>query len=113
LNNSNSQSIRSEINTDLFPEPLGTEISRTTFEPFVDADKASQFLSLSRKHILKLAVHSLIPAHPTPGFGRRKTWRFLLSELRGWMLSSGNGCRGAKSGSNRTIGDGGSRTGGQ
>jgi hypothetical protein len=71
-----SQLNRNEINPDFFQEPLGTEVSRTTFEPFVDADKAAQFLSLSRKHILKLAVRGLIPAHPTPGFGQRKRGAF-------------------------------------
>ena len=109
MNSINSQSTRSEIN--FLHEPLGTEISRTPFEPFVDADKAATFLSLSRKHILKLAVRGLMPAHPL-GFAQRKTWRFLLSELRDWMLSNGSS-RSAKAACNGTIGGGGSRKGGQ
>lgn len=109
MNSLNSQSTSSEIN--FLQERLGTEISRTPFEPFVDADKAAQFLSLSRKHVLKLAVRGLIPAHPL-GLGERKTWRFLLSELRDWMLSNGSS-RSAKAGSSRTISGGGSRKGGQ
>jgi len=62
------------------------------FEPFVDADVAARFLSLSRKHILKLAIHGVIPAHPL-GPGQRKTWRFLLSELRDWLLTNANSTR--------------------
>ncbi len=106
-----SQPNRSELNTDLLREPLGNEISRAPFEPFVDADKAAHFLSFSRKHILKLAIRGLIPAYPL-GFGQRKTWRFLLSEVRDWMLNNGSGPS-AKCGSSRTIGGGGSRKGGQ
>jgi excisionase family DNA binding protein len=111
LNSTNSQSNRSQISTDFFQEPLGTEISHTTFEPFVDADEAARFLSLSRKYILKMALHGVIPAHPL-GLGQRKTWRFLLSELRDWMLANANS-HGAKAGGSRTIGGGGSRKGGQ
>jgi excisionase family DNA binding protein len=75
------------------------------FEPFVDADVAAQFLSLSRKHILKLAIHGVIPAHPL-GHGQRKTWRFRLSEVRDWMLTNGKS-HGAHADGSRTI-DGGS-----
>jgi hypothetical protein len=111
LISNNSQPNRSEPNADLLQEPLGHEISRTPFEPFVDADKAAHFLSFSRKHILKLAIRGLIPAHPL-GFGQRKTWRFLLSEVRDRVLSNGSGPS-AKRGNGRTIGGGGSRKGGQ
>jgi len=76
----------------------------------VDADVAARFLSLSRKHILKLASHGLIPAHPL-GLGERKTWRFLLSEIRDWMLSNGNS-NGTDTRRSRTIGGGSPRNGG-
>src|ERR1700739_1331162 len=78
---------------------------------FVDADKAAQYLCCSRKHLLKLSIHGKVPAHPLPGSGTRRTWRYLLSELHDWMLSNG-GNRGAKAGSNRTINGGGSPQGG-
>lgn len=81
-------------------------------ERFVDATKAAEYLCCSRKHLLKLSVHGKIPAHPLPGSGKRRTWRYLLSELRDWMLGNG-GTRGAKPGSNRTINGGGSHKGGQ
>ena len=80
-------------------------------EHFVDADVAARFLSLSRKHILKLAIQGVIPAHPL-GVGERKTWRFLLSEVRDWMLSNGSRSRGVNAGVSRTIGGGSPRNGG-
>jgi len=58
-------------------------------EYFVDATEASEFLHCSRKHLLKLSVLGKIPAHPLPGSEQRKTWRYLLSELRTWMLRDG------------------------
>jgi hypothetical protein len=58
------------------------------FEHFVDAAKAAEFLSLSRKHVLRLSLLGVIPAHPL-GLGTRKTWRYLLSELRAYVLAQG------------------------
>ena len=81
------------------------------FEPFVDADVAARFLSLSRKHILKLAIHGVIPAHPLSA-GQRKTWRFLLTELRDWLLTNANS-HGANADGSRTTGGGSSRKGGR
>jgi hypothetical protein len=49
-------------------------------EPFVDAIKAAEFLSLRPRRILELARAQQIPAHPV-GAGKRKQWRFRLSEL--------------------------------
>ena len=80
------------------------------FEPFVDAHVAAQFLSLSRKHILKLAIHGVIPAHPL-GQGQRTTWRFRLSKVRDWMLTNGNS-QGAHADGSRTIDGGSPRKGG-
>jgi hypothetical protein len=54
----------------------------------VDAQVASAFLSITRKYLLKLSRLGLVPAHPL-GIGSRKQWRYLLSELRGWMTSTG------------------------
>ena len=53
----------------------------------MDAAVASKFLSCSRKHLLRLSDRRLIPAHPLPGSAQRRTWRYLLSELRAWMLA--------------------------
>jgi hypothetical protein len=56
-------------------------------EYFVDAAVAAQFLSIKRKYLLKLSRQGQIPAHPI-GCGKRKQWRYLISEIRQWMLSS-------------------------
>jgi predicted DNA-binding transcriptional regulator AlpA len=66
-------------------------------EHFVDADTAAAFLSLSRKHVLKLARLGLIPAYPI-SFGSRSVWRFRLSELENWMISRQNGLGGSRKG---------------
>lgn len=49
-------------------------------EPFVDASRAAQFLSITRRRVLDMARAGLLPAHPFGG-GRRRIWRFRLSEL--------------------------------
>ena len=49
-------------------------------EPFVDANRAAEFLVITRRHLLELARGGDIPAHPI-GSGNRKTWRFRLSEI--------------------------------
>lgn len=54
-------------------------------EHFVDAAEVAEFLSVSRKYVLRLSKLGKIPAHPI-SFGQRNTWRFLLSEVRVWML---------------------------
>jgi Helix-turn-helix domain len=56
-------------------------------EHFVDADIVAEYLYCSRKHVLRLSRLGIIPAHPI-SFGRRITWRYLLSELRAWVLSN-------------------------
>lgn len=94
---------------DIFYEPTAGIAPLTVKGLQVDPDKAAEYLSLSRKHVLKLARLGILPAHPL-GHGQRKTWRFLLSELREWMLSNGSS---PKTSNSRTIGDGGSRKGGQ
>jgi hypothetical protein len=83
-------------------------------ERFVDAAEAAAFLGISRKHLLKLSRLALIPAHPLQGFTSRKTWRYLLSELRVWMLNNGTlPNNGPSRDDGRTISSGSSRKGGQ
>ena len=50
------------------------------FEPFVDAQRAAEFLSVTPRYLLARARSGEIPAHPL-GSGPRKVWRFRLSEL--------------------------------
>jgi hypothetical protein len=52
----------------------------TESESFVDASEGAAFLGLTRRRLLELARSGEIPAHPL-GLGKRRTWRFRLSEL--------------------------------
>jgi len=82
-------------------------------EYFVDASVAAEYLHCSRKHILRLSRHGVIPAHPI-SFGRRITWRYLLSELRAWVLSNRAPVNVAENGaSGRRIAGGSPRKGGR
>ncbi|MGC9198061.1 MAG: helix-turn-helix domain-containing protein [Acidobacteriaceae bacterium] len=56
-----------------------------TSEPFVNAERAAQFLDMPRKTLLGLARRGKLPAHGIPGKGRRHAWRFRISELDLWM----------------------------
>ncbi len=64
--------------------PLPT--TRVSPEPFVNAANAAEHLSISAKKLLALARTGRVPAHGI-GNGRRKMWRFRLSELDHWMQS--------------------------
>ena len=54
-------------------------------EAFVSAERAASFLDMPRKTLLGLARRGKLPAHGLPGKGRKKSWRFRLSELDLWM----------------------------
>src|SRR5437868_13795563 len=49
-------------------------------EPFVTANEAATFLCLKARRVLEMARLGQLPAHPL-GIGKRRTWRFRLSEL--------------------------------
>jgi hypothetical protein len=55
-------------------------------EYFVDATCAAEFLSITRKHLLKLSRLHIVPAHPI-GMGFRRQWRYRMSELSAWALA--------------------------
>lgn len=59
-------------------------LSQLQSEPYLDAERASVHLSISRKTLLRLARRGAVPAHGI-GEGRKKMWRFRLSELDRWM----------------------------
>jgi excisionase family DNA binding protein len=61
-------------------------------EYYVDAGEAAKFLGVHHRTMLQMARDSVIPAHPL-GDGKRKLWRFLLSELDEWMRGRINSCR--------------------
>ncbi len=54
-----------------------------TYEPFVDANEAAKFLSLTPRTVLEMARRGRLPAHPLLGGNKklRRTWRFRISEL--------------------------------
>ena len=58
-------------------------VNMKEFEPFVDADRAAEFLSIDRETIIRWARKGTIPGHPL-GTGRRRVWRFRFSELSTW-----------------------------
>ena len=49
-------------------------------EPFVSPTEAAQFLSIRPRQLLELARANILPGHPIGG-GKRRVWRFRLSEL--------------------------------
>jgi Helix-turn-helix domain len=57
-----------------------TTTTSRDIEPFVDAGNAAQFLVITRRRLLEMARAGQIPAHAI-GEGKRKMWRFRLSEL--------------------------------
>ena len=56
------------------PNPSGPE-------PFVSADEAARFLSVTRRYVLELARRGIHGAYPLGTGSVRKVWVFRLSEL--------------------------------
>ena len=56
----------------------------TTFEPFVGASEAGEFLKLHPVTVQRLARQGVLSGHPVQQKTRRH-WRFLLSELGQWL----------------------------
>jgi excisionase family DNA binding protein len=65
-------------------------------EPFVDPQTAADYLRASRKHVLEMVRKGIIPGHAIDPNSRKKDWRFLLSELREYMLKSAKRPPGAR-----------------
>jgi excisionase family DNA binding protein len=51
-----------------------------TLEPYVSPEEAAGFLKTNRLKIIRMARSGTLPAHPL-GSGKRRQWRFKLSEL--------------------------------
>lgn len=49
-------------------------------EPYVNPDEAAAFLKTNRLKVIRMARAGVLPAHPL-GDGKRRQWRFKLSEL--------------------------------
>jgi len=58
----------------------GVGETATQLEPFVDPSAAAEFLSIRPRQLLQLARANILPGHPI-GAGKRRVWRFRLSEL--------------------------------
>jgi hypothetical protein len=54
---------------------------RMTPEPFVSANAAAQFLSITRRYLLALARRGIAGAYPVGTGSMRRVWIFRLSEL--------------------------------
>jgi hypothetical protein len=57
-------------------------------ERFVDAVTAAEFLSIKPRRILDMARAGAVPSHPLSS-GRRREWRFRLSELESSVCQGG------------------------
>ena len=62
------------------PENIGKQHPAAKPEPFVDAIEVGRFLHLRPRRVLEMARQGVIPAYPL-GQGKRRVWRFRLSEL--------------------------------
>lgn len=51
-----------------------------TFEPFVDAQRVAEFLSMTKAQVLKLTRSGSIRAYPVSGI-ERHVWKYRLSEV--------------------------------
>ncbi|HKV94421.1 MAG TPA: helix-turn-helix domain-containing protein [Candidatus Angelobacter sp.] len=49
-------------------------------ESYVGPEKAADFLGTNRLKVIRMARSGSLPAHPL-GTGKRRQWRFKLSEL--------------------------------
>lgn len=66
------------------PSPIAPTTHCSSPERFVGAIEAARFLGVHAKTLQKYSRSGLVPAHPF-GEGRRKLWRYLLSELEIWL----------------------------
>jgi len=58
--------------------------SRASIEPYASPEEAADFLKIRRLKVIRMARSGVLPAHPL-GTGRRRQWRFKLSELDKYM----------------------------
>jgi hypothetical protein len=63
----------------MLPAPTAAAVQSP--EPFVSADAAAQFLSVTRRHVLELARRGIPGAYALGTGTTRKLWVFRLSEL--------------------------------
>ena len=61
------------------PERL-MDMNQEAFEPYVSPEDAAVFLKIKRLKLIRMARSGSVPAHPLR-MGKRREWRFKLSEL--------------------------------
>lgn len=77
-----------------FPQGSSRKLAQITIEkkpmiePFVDALQGAEFLAIRPRRLLEMARAGDVPAHPI-GRGKRKQWRFRLSELADAFVAKG------------------------
>ena len=59
-------------------------MNRNAFEPYVSPEEAAEFLDTNPLKVLRMARSGALPAHSL-GSGKRRQWRFKLSELDKYM----------------------------
>ena len=62
------------------PQAPVQNVIRNALEPYVSPEEAAAFLKTNRLKIIRMARSGTLPAHPL-ATGRRRQWRFKLSEL--------------------------------
>lgn len=55
-------------------------MNQEPLEPYVGPEEAAGFLELNRLKVIRMARSGILPAHPL-GTGKRRQWRFKISEL--------------------------------
>jgi excisionase family DNA binding protein len=55
-------------------------MNQEPLEPYVGPEEAAGFLKLNRLKVIRMARSGILPAHPL-GTGKRRQWRFKISEL--------------------------------
>jgi hypothetical protein len=65
----------------MLPARIAAATHPETPEPFVSADAAAMFLSVTRRYVLELARRGIAGAYAIGTGSRRKVWVFRLSEL--------------------------------
>jgi excisionase family DNA binding protein len=61
-------------------------MNQQPLEQYVSPEEAAAFLKVNRLKVIRMARCGVLPAHPLTT-GKRKQWRFKLSELDKYMQS--------------------------
>ena len=80
--------------------PAAITIEQPKLEAYLEAEEAATFVRMAARTLKQRAREGKIPAHPI-GFGTRKRWYFLLSELDAWLRSQVNSGRDPERGKRR------------